>query len=217
MTYRRRVKCDEETPCGNCVRRNEECSLLEPTPSSSSEAAPSDPALPSTSDEWISDLELMHHYTDSIADGGMATRPKVRHLWQSYIPRQALKHTFLMHGLLALSALHLAYQHPEEAVRYLRLCDKHQSIALGRFRSILSSSEFDVERADALFGLAAVISVSSMARSSALFEHDSDEKVISMDEVVELFILTRGVRDVIHLAHQHISRGPLAELFEGHV
>jgi hypothetical protein len=63
---RRRVKCDQGAPCANCVRRQEECSLLdEEVPS---DISPLDPALPWTSDAWVADLELMHHYTQSKAD-----------------------------------------------------------------------------------------------------------------------------------------------------
>ena len=120
-----------------------------------------------------------------------------------------------MHGILALSALHLAYENPDEAARYLQLCDKHQTIALKRFRTILSS-DFDPKLADTLFALASVISVSSMARSCAVAEGARFEKVINMDDVTELFFLTRGVRDVIHLAYDHIKQSPMGEMFEGH-
>lgn len=64
----RRVKCDEETPCGNCIRRNEECSLLEPSPSSSE--LHREPGLPVDTEEWLADLELMHHYGTNAASIG---------------------------------------------------------------------------------------------------------------------------------------------------
>lgn len=51
----RRVKCDERVPCTGCVRRNEQCSFLEPSPSASSEAT-ADPTLPPDGDDWILDL-----------------------------------------------------------------------------------------------------------------------------------------------------------------
>lgn len=48
------VKCDEEAPCSNCHRRNEECSLLDFTPATSECSI--EPGLPTTSEEWIQDL-----------------------------------------------------------------------------------------------------------------------------------------------------------------
>lgn len=119
-----------------------------------------------------------------------------------------------MHGLLALSALHLAFLHPSQAHKYARLCDKHQAIALTKYRSILAS-EIDMNTADALFAFASTLSLSTMARSCSpiMTEHT---QAIDLDAVVELFFLTRGVKDVIHLCYQHIKSGPMAEMFEGH-
>lgn len=109
----------------------------------------------------------MYHYTRALSQIG--AREQVVHLWCDYIPQQALKHAFLMHGLLAFAALHLALIKPESSVKYLQLCDRHQAIALQKFRSVLSSPEaFDSELADALFALSVTLSLSSMARSCAL-------------------------------------------------
>lgn len=90
-----------------------------------------------------------------------------------------------MHGLLALSALHLAALHPDQAHKYGRLCDKHQTIALTKYRSILAS-EIDMNSADALFAFASTISVSTMARSCSPIATER-VKAIDIDSVVELF------------------------------
>ena len=37
---------------------------------------------------------------------------------------------------------------------------------------------------------------------------------MTMEDVAEFFFLTRGVRDIIHVTHDHIRSGPLGELFE---
>lgn len=152
--------------------------MLEPTPSIRSETN-IEPALPSTSDEWIDDLNLMHHYSSYAFKEGFGARREVEHLWQDYIPQQAMKHTFLMHGLLALSALHLAYLNPSSSSKYLQLCDKHQAIALQKFRAILSSN-IDPSLADALFALSSTISVSAMARSCAVAPASNHSKAMDM-------------------------------------
>lgn len=210
----RRVKCDEEAPCGNCIRRNEECSLLEPSPSSSE--VPREPGVPADTEEWLADLELMHHYGSSTADIGASMRPDVRDIWRQYVPQQALKHPFLMHGILALSALHLAYLQQYKAPRYLRLSDKHQALALKQFRSILAA-DINEDVSDALFALSATISVCSMARACAQAELTPGEpKAMTMEDVSEYFFLTRGVRDVIHVTYDRVSTGPLSKLFDAH-
>lgn len=149
---------------------------------------------------------MYHCTTDS---SYLGVREKVVHLWHDYVPQQALKHPFLMHGLLAFAALHLAYLRPTSSSKYLQLCDKHQSIALRKFRSILSSPT-DPELLDALLALAATFSLSSMARSCAL----SETVTMDMDAVAELFLLTRGIATVIRLSRKHIMQGPLTEMLQ---
>lgn len=149
----------------------------------------------------------MHHYTTVLSVLGV--RDNVAYIWRHFIPHEAFKHAFLMHGLLAFSALHLAFLIPDNSPKYLQLCDKHQSIALQHFRSILSSP-VDPELANALLAQAATLSISSMARSCAL----SKTEVMSMDSVMELFILTKGIANVINLAKEHIARGPLGEMLQ---
>lgn len=121
-----------------------------------------------------------------------------------------------MHGLLALSALHLASIHTEEAHKYARLCDKHQTIALAKYRSILASaSEVDMNSADALFAFSTTLSVCAMARScSPIFM--TQAQTIDLDAIIEPFYLTRGVRDVMQLCHAHIRSGPMSQMFHGH-
>lgn len=64
-----------------------------------------------------------------------------------------------MHGLLALSALHVAQVWPKEAEKNLRMCDSHQNKALEMFRSVLAS-ELNAEMATPMFLLAGTISMS---------------------------------------------------------
>lgn len=151
--------------------------------------------------------DLMHHYTTTVYRLGV--RENVVHLWRDYIPQQAVKHPFLLHGLLALAALHLAFLRPEESSQRLQICDKHQAIALEKFRSILSSP-IDPTLVDALFALAATLSVSSMARTCTR----ADTTALDMDTVTELFMLTRGVKDMIHLSFEQIQAGPMAVLLQ---
>ena len=153
--------------------------------------------------------ELMHHYTTVMYQLG--ARDAVVHLWRFYIPQQAFKHSFLLHGLLAFTALHLAYLKPHDSPRYLSLGDKHQAIALESFQSILSSNaDPDPDMADALFALSATLSLSSMARSCAL----SANTTMNMDDIAELFIMTKGIQNMIRLSSEHIRRGPMATMLE---
>ena len=149
----------------------------------------------------------MHHYTTTLDHLGV--RESILPLWRHYIPQEAIKHSFLMHGLLALAAIHLAHLKPGSSSRYLQACDKHQAIALETFRSILLSP-FDTELADALFAFSGVLPVSSMARSCT----PSESATLDMNAVTELFMLTRGVKHVLQLSRDHIKDGPLGAMLE---
>lgn len=147
----------------------------------------------------------MYHYLTALDHLG--ARAEVVCIWRNYIPEQAIKHTFLMHGILALAALYLAHLRPDNAFKYFHAYDKHQGIALQKFRSILSSP-IDMGQADALLALASTLSVSSMAKTCA----QSQNSTMTMDSIAELFILTKGIRSVIHLAHNYSKQGAMAEM-----
>lgn len=150
----------------------------------------------------------MYHYATTVCDI-VGIREDLIHLWRDYIPQQAVKHPFLMHGLLALAALHLARVRLHSSKQHLQRCDRHQALALERFRSILSSP-VDPELVDALFALSATLAISSMARSCV----QADSAALDVNTITELFILTRGVRDMIHLSYDRIMAGPLAALLQ---
>lgn len=151
------------------------------------------------------DRELMYHYITTLYCIG--AREEVVDLWRTYIPQLALQTPFLMHGLLALAALHLAHTKPEESPKYLQSYDKHQSIALEKYRSILCAP-IEPDMADSLLALASMLSVSSMARPCV----PPGAAAMHMDAIAELIIMTKGIRNVIHLAYERVRQGPLAEM-----
>lgn len=220
----RHVKCDEKGPCANCVRRHEQCDL----PIRKSETIESrtnsialavdveskEDSIPLSHDiEWIQDMKLMHHYVSNVSTTEGIEPMSRQSLWRDYIPQQALIYPFLLHGILALSALHLAYLERKQSTKYLRMYDKHQAIALAKFRTTLSS-EIDPDMAGALFALATTLSVSSTARSCAVPEKMPHPAVMDMNDVAELFFLTKGVRDIIRVTGDYVRKGPMAPIFD---
>lgn len=51
-------------------------------------------------------------------------------VWQTVVPQEALRHPSLTHGLLALSALHLAFTSKADRERYLETAQTHQNKAI---------------------------------------------------------------------------------------
>ncbi|KAH8823591.1 hypothetical protein DL96DRAFT_1819270 [Flagelloscypha sp. PMI_526] len=117
---KRRVKCDESNfpSCQNCIDRGIYCSWLadDARGLQTQDLVPwnEEPTIePIINVDGLSDydLELLHHFTTSTAtslfDVHSFESPNILGIYQRNAPRLALKHPFLMHALLALSALHL--------------------------------------------------------------------------------------------------------------
>lgn len=156
----------------------------------------------------------MHHYSHRTSRTKLGNNIRLQHVWQEHIPLEAARHTFLMHGVLALSALHLACTNPQEVAKYAALCDKHQASALASYRHILTHITDEV--ANALFALATILSISSMTRATLKASQMEGQQYISVDSICELLYLTRGVREVKEATGSVVSRGPFSVVLYGH-
>ncbi|KAH8747736.1 C6 zinc finger domain-containing protein [Diaporthe sp. PMI_573] len=87
-------------------------------------------------DPWSRDAELMHHWCTVTADT-LAAGPDLRHVWRAVIPREGYENRFVMHGVLALSAMHKAYMAPSQADTYLDISARHQVLGSEGFRALL--------------------------------------------------------------------------------
>ncbi|KAH8831782.1 hypothetical protein DL96DRAFT_847949 [Flagelloscypha sp. PMI_526] len=116
---KRRVKCDQSSfpSCLNCTKRGVQCDWPPPiqarTVAKRTDPHVNGPTIQPIFTQGLShyDLELLHHFTTmtavSLLDVHNIESPPVLDIYQRHGPRLALAHPFLMHSLLALSALHL--------------------------------------------------------------------------------------------------------------
>lgn len=156
----------------------------------------------------------MHHYSHRTSRTKLGASVRLQHVWQEHIPNEAAKHSFLMHGVLALSALHIACSKPTQAAKYASLCDKHQASALASYRQILTHITDDV--ANALFALATILSISSLARATLRASEMEGQQYISVESICELLYLTRGVREVKEATGELVTKGPFSVVLFGH-
>jgi len=143
-------QCDMQKPkCSNCQRRNETCSsslsvqLLQPATSTgtqppvsldTADLPPSEKILPEPNPE---DLELLHHFTTEVYRT-FTNSPTLIRLYQLVVPKEAFIHSHLMRCVLAISALHLATQSPENCRRYGSAALRHNTAALALIQPLLS-------------------------------------------------------------------------------
>lgn len=160
---------------------------------------------------WASDLELLHHYTTcsykTIAKG------YPQEIWSIQVPKLAFANTYLLHELLAIAAFHLAYLHPERHKEYTVKATHHQSRAIEGIRSVLTN--FHAKNCHALFAASIFLFVSSLAasRPSADDIITGGNSDFSLDNLVDVFLLLKGVRGVIDDATEELRNGPFREVF----
>ena len=157
-------------------------------------------------------MYLMYHYSTSTCKD-LPMSPNTAPVWQFTIPQEAAKHPFLMHGLLAVSAMHLAYKDPSSTAEFLPLSMHHQNLAISSFRTALLS--ITEENCNALFAQAAVLSISCKL-FSCIKARGQPPYMPTLDDIIEPYVLTRGVGEVVSVAQHWIEKGPLEMFLHAH-
>lgn len=77
----------------------------------------------------LRDLSLLHNFTTSTCRTISSQRP-IQKLWGTTVVQIAFRQTFLLHGILAVSALHTAFTGSEDIQSLVSRAVERQSIAL---------------------------------------------------------------------------------------
>ena len=167
------------------------------------------PVLPGSNLE-TDDLELLHHYSTatyiSFVDGARTTGA-----WQTTLPRLAFEYPFLMHGILAVSALHVASLKPDCQQEWIKKASTHESLALPTFRSALPS--VNEQSAPAVFAFSSLVVPYTQASAS----HTDDLDLASIHNTAilpEWIHLLRGTHMLLFSTRHWLKEGPLGELIE---
>ncbi|RAH73435.1 Zn(II)2Cys6 transcription factor domain-containing protein [Aspergillus aculeatinus CBS 121060] len=231
----RRVKCDEVYPCLHCVKRGMDCTFKQRQKTSNSGERPSKSpdSMPAArriaspggedaygsfharlaeaafaSQEWsMQDPELMHHYTLHTSQS-LARRQAMQDTWQAALPHIAYSYEFLMHGILALAAVHLAYLKPERYSRYLTSSRFHIALGVRSFRRTLLVPSAD--NYCALFGFSSLLMVYIFA--APVDSERADPLPGALDTILDLFKICRGTL-VLKPYLPLLAKSPLGPLF----
>lgn len=143
----------------------------------------------------FTDLELMMQWCNSTYQD-LSRNEKTDTIWQCLVPEEALEHPFLMHGILALSALHLARtRNDHRRPMYSNIAIAHQNQALALFRDLLGN--INASNAKAMFAFASIVVLYTFG-----FPHESNssDSWTSIDDLYQVIVLIRGVQHVINTA-----------------
>ncbi|EAL89294.1 Zn(II)2Cys6 transcription factor domain-containing protein [Aspergillus fumigatus Af293] len=110
----RQIKCDEVRPiCGSCRRKQLPCNFQSFAPQTSPQPSIAD-AILGHRDSFVLpllDLELLHHW-HTVTGNYLADAKPLQDVIPTVMPQEGLANPFLMHSILAVSALHRAHSAP---------------------------------------------------------------------------------------------------------
>lgn len=172
-----------ENPAGATVRNADQSTsshLRTPEPRTTLQETQAADDEHDRSERRILELELMHLYSTLTYQScvGMSSQAVTTELWQRFVPRQSWNHPFLLHGILAFAALHMAKmkQSPENAdvdvsllqfsyssssSFYFRKALEYQNMAFSSFHSVLQ--DVTQENCHAVFAFSVLTMILAIA------------------------------------------------------
>ncbi len=195
--------------CGNSTATSQpERNSRRDSEASGLEIDPLEVPLTYDSDWSADDLDLLEHFKNSTyLDVGHNSES--RQLWKTTIPLLACSHSFLKHGILASSALHLAYLNPPERQRYRLTAASHQNRALPAFRSAISNA--NENNGNALLAFSQLLIIHCFASE----EQDEDLLLVRgkhESALPDWLHIIRGNCTIFKTVWQFIKNGPLTPL-----
>ncbi|KAF2011865.1 hypothetical protein BU24DRAFT_265325 [Aaosphaeria arxii CBS 175.79] len=230
---KRHIKCGEEQPsCHNCSKRRVCCTygLSQATATGHASRANSeerahtqdsllqipltchcmqDPLIQTPAKVTrLQELQLIIHYTTTTCNS-MAHNLDDIEIWRRIVPEEAVRHEFLMDGLLALSSLHLADESPDLRWHYTEIATHYHSSGLRKYRDALEMISSD--NSIAIFAFSIIITILALAfpRSCSVPTHTS-----LAESMVSMFELLRGTRLISQGTGSSFREGKLAALFQ---
>lgn len=167
---------------------------------------------------------MMHNWSTETSLT-LSPTPEVQQVWARTIVQIALQHRFLLHGILATSALHVAYTRPFSTKEYRELVDyaaRHQTIAVSLFQRALVSPTAGGQR-EALFVLSVLISLIAIAtlrdEISDAMEIDIITTRASGAAIMDFkwIHLSRGILVLCQEHLEELARGPVGLLMRNDI
>ncbi|KZL78452.1 C6 transcription factor [Colletotrichum tofieldiae] len=225
-----RSQCDEKRPsCNNCVRRQKKCSLCEVTKSAAEDSAgklssleprpESGPKAQTSFDPLaterhfskatrLKELHLMHHYGTTTCETLGLTTQQVK-LWKTAIPKEALRHEFLMEGLLSIAALHCAHLDPSMGWAYTEAAIQYQNSGLIGYRTALL--HINDTNYEAIFIFSVILTVLGFAMPAAYTER---QPVSPAETIISIYELLKGITLTTQVYAEAIRGGMFSPLFQ---
>lgn len=143
-------------------------------------------------------LQQYHDSTSKLLTG--LTLDKTPSLWRDNVLDQSMRHPFLYHAVLGISALHSDLLHPSEQMSLLAL--EHRSISLGLLRQALSQP-MTKENIDALFACQCI---------AVAYTLGSNGQAVSFPALKEMLTMLRATKLVVAGGGESLMTGPFGKM-----
>ncbi|KAG0127830.1 hypothetical protein HOY82DRAFT_567056 [Tuber indicum] len=165
----------------------------------------------------MTDMELIHHWSLSVPSS-FTTTDDAETIWRDVIPRLAFRESqgCLVHAMLAISALHLAFIEPDK--RSQRMCvaaDHYGEAVRGVKDSVGAPTAIGKDNCEGLFVSSTLIVVYAIA-NPMLTEKVSPPTEIPPWTMPAWLPLIRGVHSILKTMWAWIEAGCLSPLLLGH-
>ncbi|RMJ27340.1 C6 zinc finger [Aspergillus sp. HF37] len=157
----------------------------------------------------LMDLELLLQWCNS-THKTLSRNPRVDPIWRYFVTDEAVVNPFLMHGILAVSALNLARTKPDSSrPTYIGAAVAHQNQALALFRELLG--DINPSNAKAMFAFASIVVVYAFG-----FPHTPrpSDPGAAVDDLYQVLVLCQGVQHVIHESSSSLRDSSFSPLLQ---
>ncbi|KAL4993957.1 hypothetical protein BDV10DRAFT_197899 [Aspergillus recurvatus] len=138
-----------------------------------------------------------------------ARNEDTRRVWEVPVLQEALRTPFLMHGILAISALHRAHLYPHDRqAEWISTAVAHHSTGLALFTKQLDS--IDESSAKAMTTFAAIAGVFSFAST---LQSSGQADGPSLNALADILVLARGVQTIGSQAMEFLRPSTFAPLY----
>ncbi|OAX84049.1 hypothetical protein ACJ72_01584 [Emergomyces africanus] len=160
----------------------------------------------------LKELELMHHYATT-AFIPLADYEVYKSVWQVTVPREAQSYRFLMHIILAISALHISHLRDSDngtESLYKHLARTHYDDAVAAFRSTVP--QMTKSNSSAVFAFSHLTIY--FAFGSSKFSVNNGRMEDPIGELLDVFTLLRTAMETLRSSWDSLADGPLAVLLQ---
>jgi len=147
----------------------------------------------------MDDMALWHHFSTETAS-------TIYPSWKQEFPRLALTCDYLMHGVLATGALHLAYLCPQQREKYEDLANQHQDLALRPFQD--ATSHMTADNCNHVFGFSILVMVFNYASFRSPDDLLPFSGCVPYGGLSNWISCLRGCSFIYQQAKVHIENGP---------